>query len=248
MSCKPKFEQGVPKNETKTPYNYLWVLPFYKHIEKKRYKGVQASSNASDKETMKKSILLLLSFMAITAMASDRNVENQITLKCKGRLEKVDAYSTNSLLSDHTIILDIVKEDEKDPGYISKNGQIEFGEGYNVVYNINVDLGKNGGLFSSGADTTSEIRARLQRDTVGNGKIVIGASAISIKQKAEKKKSKIAIDIINVRALDNLVNNSKFISLEHDPILFKNDFKEAVYTGTLDKGVVKSAHIECLTL
>ena len=194
---------------------------------------------------MKKGFLIILSMLAITAFAEDKN--EVITVNCKGVLEKVTAYRKVELKADHTITLNIKKESDKDQGTINKNGQIKFPEGYEVVYNINVSLGK-GSLFGSGVDTTSEIRARLQRHTGGNGKIVLGASSLTIKQKPEKKKSNIGIGIVNVRALDEMVNTSGITNIENDPILYHSNFKEAVYTGTLDEGVVKGAQIECSTL
>lgn len=194
---------------------------------------------------MKNLVYLLITMATFSAFAGEK--DNILTVKCKGILEKQNSYSGSALTADHTIDLKIEKMDEKDPGYVNKNGKITFPEGYEVVYNINVQLGK-GGLFSS-SDTVSEIRARLQRHKGGNGKVVLGASSLTIKQKAEKKKAKVGIGIVNVRALDAMVNErGRFINLDADPILFQRDFKEAVYTGTLDEGVVKSAQIECTTL
>lgn len=194
---------------------------------------------------MKKSLLILLSFIAITANAEDTN--KVITVNCKGTLEKITAYGKVELKGNHKLTLEIQKESDDDQLTINRNGQIKFPEGYEVVYNINVHLGK-GRLFGSRIDTVSEIRARLQRHTGGNGKIVLGASRLAIKQKPEKKKSNISINIVNVRALDDLVNSTKLTDIENDPILLKNNYKEAVYSGMLDEGVIKSAQIECSTL
>lgn len=195
---------------------------------------------------MKFVFITILSMIAISAFAEEKN--NVLTVNCKGVLEKVTAYNKVELKADHTIKLEISKNDDsKDQGSINRNGRIQFPEGYEVVYNINVRLGK-GSIFGSGVDTTSEIRARLQRHTGGNGKIVLGASSLTINQKAEKKKSNVGIGIVNVRALDTMVNSTGITSLQNDPILFQRDFKEAVYTGTLDEGVVKGAQIECSTL
>jgi hypothetical protein len=194
---------------------------------------------------MKKLLCLIFVISSFSIFAEEG--DDVLTVKCKGVLEKQSAYNGTALTADHTIKLQVERKDEKDPGFIDQNGKITFPEGYEVVYNINVQLGK-GGLFSS-TDTVSEIRARLQRHRGGNGKVVLGASSLTIKQKAEKKKSKIGMGIVNVRALNELVNEQgRFVDLANDPILFQTDFKEAVYTGTLDEGVVKSAQIECSTL
>lgn len=194
---------------------------------------------------MKKLLCLIFVISSFSIFAEEG--DDVLTVKCKGVLEKQTAYNGTALTADHTIKLQVERKDEKDPGFIDQNGKITFPEGYEVVYNINVQLGK-GGLFSS-TDTVSEIRARLQRHRGGNGKVVLGASSLTIKQKAEKKKSKIGMGIVNVRALNELVNEQgRFVDLANDPILFQTDFKEAVYTGTLDEGVVKSAQIECSTL
>lgn len=194
---------------------------------------------------MKKLLCLIFVISSFSIFAEEG--DDVLTVKCKGVLEKQSAYNGTALTADHTIKLQVERKDEKDPGFIDQNGKITFPEGYEVVYNINVQLGK-GGLFSS-TDTVSEIRARLQRHRGGNGKVVLGASSLTIKQKAEKKKSKIGMGIVNVRALNEVVNEQgRFVDLANDPILFQTDFKEAVYTGTLDEGVVKSAQIECSTL
>lgn len=197
---------------------------------------------------MKKIIFFLTFIFAFTAFAGEEEDKEKdvITVKCSGVLEKYTAKRAIELKTDHTIQLKVEKEDDKDPGYINKNGIMTFSEGYEVVYNIHVSLGK-GGIFSANVDTTAEIRARLQRHTGGNGKVVLGASALTIKQKAQKNKSKIGIGIVNVRALDTVVKENDF-TIENDPILFQKDLTEAVYTGTLDEGVVKSAQIECSTL
>lgn len=194
---------------------------------------------------MKKLLCLIFVISSFSIFAEEG--DDVLTVKCKGVLEKQTAYNDTALIADHTIKLQVERKDEKDPGFIDQNGKITFPEGYEVVYNINVQLGK-GGLFSS-TDTVSEIRARLQRHRGGNSKVVLGASSLTIKQKAEKKKSKIGMGIVNVRALNELVNEQgRFVDLANDPILFQTDFKEAVYTGTLDEGVVKSVQIECSTL
>lgn len=198
---------------------------------------------------MKLIFLILLSFMTITSYvkAAEKEDNKVVTVKCMGVLEKITAFSKVELKADHTLVLKINKEDKNDPGTINRNGKISFPEGYEVVYNINVSLGK-GSFFGHGIETTSEIRARLQRHTGGNGKVVLGASSLTINQKAEKKKSHIGLGIVNIRALDELVNSNGVTKIENDPILFQKNFKEAVYTGMLDEGVVKGAQIECSTL
>jgi hypothetical protein len=195
--------------------------------------------------------LILLTFLTILSLVSFANAdmtEETITVKCEGWLEKYDADEFEQKTTKKKFVLDITKVDEKDPGHISKNGILKFSDGYSLVYNISVFLGKNANLFNPLSETLSQIRARLQRDTVGNGKTVLGASVSSFKQKAQKKKSSIALDIINVNALNNVVKAHDSLTIDEDPILFQSNYKESVFEGTLDKGVVKSAHIECLTL
>lgn len=179
------------------------------------------------------------------AYATEAEVK-QIVIDCSGTLEQFSSYSSQSVTAKHKIILDIVKTDKNDPGHATTNGIIEFPGGFEVVYNIDVEIGQ-AGLFVNDKETIVKILARLQRHRGGNGKIVLGASSLQLNQKADKHKSSISMEIVNVQALDTLVNRKSF-ALAQDPILYKSTFKNAVYYGTLTEGVVKGALLECSTL
>jgi hypothetical protein len=189
--------------------------------------------------------MMVLLFLLALAGQSLANHEVQVT--CKANLNKMNADRASALSVTKSFNLVLEKRSDKGPSVANQNAAITFADGHEVVFNLQLEIGQSG--FLSSSDTTSILQGRLQRrHTGGNGKVVLGASAVSMPQKTDKRKSRILMEIINVKAVEAMVNAEESIKLEHDPILFRNYYKEAIYTGTLDEGVVKSVQLECLTL